>query len=139
MGTRSVPFATTVLGTGSLVPRFTMLVVRRLSGALALLLAVSVLGANVTTAAAADIRFEGHGWGHGVGLSQYGAKAMGADGATYDQILHRYFTEISLVPLSSTERGSFLETETMPFWVGLLQDQSGVVFTVSVELSLIHI
>ena len=110
-----------------------MLVVRRLSGALALLLAVSVLGANVTTAAAADIRFEGHGWGHGVGLSQYGAKAMGADGATYDQILHRYFTEISLVPLSSTERGSFLATETMPFWVGLLQDQSGVVFTVSVE------
>ncbi|SVB67993.1 uncharacterized protein METZ01_LOCUS220847, partial [marine metagenome] len=92
-----------------------MLAVRRLSGALALLLAVSVLGINVTTAAAADIRFEGRGWGHGVGLSQFGAKAMGADGATYDQILHRYFTGISLVPLSSTERGSFLETETMPF------------------------
>ena len=110
-----------------------MLAVRRLSGVLALLLVVSVLGTNVATAAAVDIRFEGSGWGHGVGLSQHGAKAMGADGATYDQILHRYFTGISLVPLSSTERESFLTTEAMPFWVGLLQDQSGVVFTVSVE------
>jgi opacity protein-like surface antigen len=95
-----------------------MLAVRRLSGVLALLLVVSVLGTNVATAAAVDIRFEGSGWGHGVGLSQHGAKAMGADGATYDQILHRYFTGISLVPLSSTERESFLTTEAMPFWVG---------------------
>ena len=33
----------------------------------------------------------GGGWGHGVGMSQYGAKAYAADGATYDTILRHYY------------------------------------------------
>lgn len=37
-------------------------------------------------------RFDGHGWGHGVGMSQYGAKAMAEKGFTYQQILEFYYT-----------------------------------------------
>ncbi len=35
--------------------------------------------------------FTGSGWGHGVGLSQWGAKKMAEQGYTYDQILKFYF------------------------------------------------
>ncbi|MCX5642556.1 MAG: SpoIID/LytB domain-containing protein [Candidatus Omnitrophica bacterium] len=35
--------------------------------------------------------FTGNGWGHGVGLSQWGAKKMAEQGYTYDQILKFYF------------------------------------------------
>lgn len=35
--------------------------------------------------------FHGRGWGHGVGLCQKGASAMGADGKTAQQILAQYF------------------------------------------------
>ena len=42
------------------------------------------------------VRFICHGYGHGVGLSQYGAAAMGAEGADYTRILSHYYpgTEI---------------------------------------------
>lgn len=36
-------------------------------------------------------RFEGHGWGHLVGMSQYGAQAMAERGATYGEILAHYY------------------------------------------------
>jgi stage II sporulation protein D len=35
--------------------------------------------------------FTGSGWGHGVGLSQWGAKKMAEEGYTYEQILKFYF------------------------------------------------
>lgn len=41
-----------------------------------------------------SIVFEGHGFGHGLGLAQYGADAMAAAGSTYDQILHHYYTDV---------------------------------------------
>ncbi len=37
------------------------------------------------------VRFEGRGWGHGVGLSQYGAKGMAERGYLYPQILEHYY------------------------------------------------
>ena len=36
--------------------------------------------------------FTGTGWGHNVGMSQYGAYAMAELGYTYDQILQFYYT-----------------------------------------------
>jgi stage II sporulation protein D len=36
--------------------------------------------------------FNGHGWGHGLGMSQYGAKGMAEAGFNYVQILEHYFT-----------------------------------------------
>ena len=35
--------------------------------------------------------FNGKGWGHGVGMSQWGAKKMAEQGFTYEQILTHYF------------------------------------------------
>ena len=42
------------------------------------------------------VRFEGRGWGHGVGLSQFGAKGMADRGYTYPQILDHYYPGTSL-------------------------------------------
>lgn len=38
----------------------------------------------------------GTGWGHSVGMSQYGAKAMAQKGYTYDQILKFYYTGVEV-------------------------------------------
>ena len=40
--------------------------------------------------------FNGSGWGHSVGMSQWGAYAMAQQGFTYDQILKFYFTGIEI-------------------------------------------
>jgi stage II sporulation protein D len=45
------------------------------------------------------IRFEGRGWGHGVGLSQFGAKGMADRGYAYPQILAHYYPGTSLATL----------------------------------------
>jgi stage II sporulation protein D len=45
------------------------------------------------------VRFEGRGWGHGVGLSQYGAKGMADRGYAYPQILEHYFPGAALATL----------------------------------------
>ena len=46
-----------------------------------------------------DAVFEGFGWGHGVGLCQWGAYFMAKQGYTYKQILEYYYpgSEISLI------------------------------------------
>ena len=36
------------------------------------------------------------GYGHGVGLSQYGARQMAADGADYREILTHYYTGVTV-------------------------------------------
>src|SRR5262249_22449368 len=43
--------------------------------------------------------FYGRGWGHGVGMCQVGAYGMALDGATYDQILKKYYKGIELKKL----------------------------------------
>ena len=45
------------------------------------------------------VRFEGRGWGHGVGLSQFGAKGMADRGYTYSQILEHYYPGTTLATL----------------------------------------
>ena len=40
--------------------------------------------------------FSGHGWGHGVGMSQYGAYGYAQHGSTYDQILAHYYPGTTL-------------------------------------------
>ncbi len=41
----------------------------------------------------------GRGWGHGVGMDQTGAFGMALEGATFQQILHHYYTGIELTKL----------------------------------------
>jgi stage II sporulation protein D len=43
--------------------------------------------------------FFGRGWGHGVGMCQVGAYGMALDGATYDEILKKYYHGIELQKL----------------------------------------
>lgn len=49
---------------------------------------ISLVGSNVI--------IETKGYGHGVGMSQYGAYGMAIDGYTYEQILSHYYTDTSL-------------------------------------------
>ncbi|WP_053957009.1 SpoIID/LytB domain-containing protein [Inediibacterium massiliense] len=40
--------------------------------------------------------FSGKGWGHGLGMSQWGAKKMAEQGFSYEQILKHYYTGIHI-------------------------------------------
>lgn len=46
-----------------------------------------------------DVTFYGGGNGHGVGMSQYGAKGMAERGLTFDQILHNFYSSVELTDL----------------------------------------
>ena len=43
-----------------------------------------------------DYLFQGKGYGHGLGMSQYGAKKMAEQGYTFDEILRYYFKGIDV-------------------------------------------
>jgi stage II sporulation protein D len=47
--------------------------------------------------------FSGHGWGHGVGMSQYGAYGYALHGATFQQILAHYYPGTTLGPAPCTK------------------------------------
>lgn len=40
--------------------------------------------------------FNGHGYGHGLGMSQWGAKAMAEQGFTYEEILKHYYKDTNI-------------------------------------------
>jgi stage II sporulation protein D len=85
---------------------------RRISPAATLALAIAgltALGPGNTTQAKrpkqqgpASFLVSGRGWGHGVGLSQWGAYGFARQGATYEQILGHYYqgTTIGPAPIS---------------------------------------
>ncbi len=52
-----------------------------------------------TTTTEDAITFWVTGYGHGVGMSQYGAHTMATQGATYDEILMWYYTGVTLAPM----------------------------------------
>ena len=51
---------------------------------------------NQTTTAPTSYTFKGTGWGHSVGMSQWGAYAMAQKGFDYEDILKFYFTGIEI-------------------------------------------
>ncbi len=51
------------------------------------------------TTDADKVRFKVHGYGHGVGMSQYGANYMAANGKKYTEILSHYYTNIQIIKL----------------------------------------
>ena len=65
------------------------------------------IGANVLKSTLIDsvrldgngVTFEGRGFGHGVGLSQWGAYRMAEDGRTARQILQKYYPGVGIVEL----------------------------------------
>jgi len=64
------------------------------------LLAVAAVAASLSGSAVARaatlFTLTGHGWGHGIGMSQYGALGYAQHGWTYDRILAHYFTGTTL-------------------------------------------
>lgn len=45
--------------------------------------------------------FKTYGYGHGVGMSQYGANCMAANGAKYNEIIAHYYKGVSIVNVSN--------------------------------------
>lgn len=90
----NVPNADTVYITGDSAlgptPRFEVGAIAALRSAVR-----SYTGASYF-AATSTYTFAGTGWGHNVGMSQYGAKGMAERGFTYDAILNYYYTGIKI-------------------------------------------
>ncbi len=78
--------------------------------------------------ATADFVFSGSGWGHGVGLSQYGARAMADAGDSTYEILEHYYAGAGVRNVDNLLAGSFITLDETPLWVGLLQNQYDIAF-----------
>lgn len=90
----SQPESEMIVKTGIVRPLFLRALVLSLCVALATPL---INPAPVEASTAATFTFNGGGWGHGIGLSQYGAKGYADAGWTYDRILKHYFQGTRLV------------------------------------------
>jgi SpoIID/LytB domain protein len=69
-------------------------------------------GAPIAPATApGDVVFRGGGWGHGLGMSQYGAQGAARLGCSAEQILTRYYTGTQVVtrPMPATVRLRMLD------------------------------
>ena len=55
-------------------------------------------GSGTVTVSGSEYVFEGGGWGHQVGLSQYGANAMAKLGFDYEEIITFYYPGVDIVP-----------------------------------------
>jgi stage II sporulation protein D len=64
-----------------------------------------VVAMTPDTSIPAAFAFRGGGWGHGVGMSQYGAAAMALHGYTASQILTHYYTgsRVEMLPVTGSE------------------------------------
>ena len=56
---------------------------------------ISIIGSGATITADKYV-ISGSGWGHNVGMSQFGAKAMAEQGMNYKEILEFYFTGVTI-------------------------------------------
>ncbi|MGH8912857.1 MAG: SpoIID/LytB domain-containing protein [Acidimicrobiia bacterium] len=65
-------------------------------------------------AAEGDFIVDGGGWGHGVGMSQYGAQGMALEGSSADEIIGYYYSGAQLKPAQSLG--------TLPGW--LFEDEA---------------
>ncbi len=76
-----------------------------------LLTGVAVVASPVPAqgSSGSSVVFEGSGWGHGVGLSQWGARGMAVLGSSHGQILGHYYQGATIAPAPSPS----------PIWVNL--------------------
>ena len=83
--------------------------------------------------------FTGSGWGHGVGLSQYGAKGLTELGASFcsntssctsTEVVDYYFTDTSVKQLSSLTLSSpNIASSNNALWVGLARNAKNITLT----------
>ncbi len=99
---------------------------RRRFGVFGIGLALSLaLLLPIAPEAAADLNFTflGGGYGHSVGMSQYGAYGMAREGYTWQEILSHYFTGAGPAAADPALLAA-------PLWVGLTQERTRVEWTV---------
>ncbi|HLB20253.1 MAG TPA: SpoIID/LytB domain-containing protein, partial [Gaiellaceae bacterium] len=87
-------------------------------------------------AGAATFLVTGHGWGHGVGLSQWGAYGYAQKGALYDKIVLHYFPGTELGPAPVSRVRVLLTSGVATLDIGStadfkVRDGTGVVHTVT--------
>ena len=102
--------------------------VRRFRQLVAITITATMLLSGVARADETGITIAGSGWGDGVGLSQYGARAMADRGDSASQIFRHYYPGVELRTVDNLLLGSFFLDNDAPVWVGLLQDQTEVTF-----------
>jgi stage II sporulation protein D len=68
---------------------------------LGLLVALVLLAAAPSAHAASRLVIRGAGFGHGIGMSQYGAYGLSLQGVPYQQILARYYTGTALAQVTA--------------------------------------
>ena len=73
---------------------------RRLASATFVALLVA-LGCASAASAASRLVIKGHGYGHGIGMSQYGAMGYAEHGASYTDILDHYYEQTQVTQLGS--------------------------------------
>ena len=52
---------------------------------------------NTYATSPTSFTFEGKGYGHGVGMSQYGAMEMAKQGYNFEEILKYYYTGVDII------------------------------------------
>ncbi len=96
--------------------------------ALALLATLLPVGASAQTNDDTYV-INGSGWGHGVGMSQYGARALAASGRSASEIIQYYYTGVTLQDVSSVlGANSWIVTDPDPLWIGLSQNRTSLQF-----------
>ena len=92
----------------------------------ALLIAATLLLLAPATAAAADVVIDGRGWGHGVGMSQYGAYGYALrEGRDHQFILAHYYTGSALGTAPATRMRVRLKAARAPKVSGATRAISG--------------
>ena len=93
------------------------------------IVAACLIGGSISSANAADPRLipqsftiSGSGWGHGLGMSQYGARGMALEKKLYPEILEHYFNGSKVKPFK-VESNLDLTGVTSDFKVGLGEDK----------------
>src|SRR5262249_34034382 len=67
-----------------------------------------------------DLAMSGGGWGHGVGMSQYGAKGMAEKGITYTKILSNYYVGTNLTTIYCFEETMKTKLKIAITWIVLV-------------------
>jgi SpoIID/LytB domain protein len=95
-----------------------------LLGAIVLVLILVVALAAAAAAADDDWEIDGGGWGHGIGLPQYGAQGMAGAGFSADEILGYYYSGARPRQVTSLLGPSHWINGKEALWIGLRNQQN---------------
>ncbi len=84
--------------------------------------------APVALAAGNEVTFLGGGYGHGVGMSQYGARGQALDGFDHHEIIEHYYTGASIDQLGDVSPDNPLEKYNSALWLGVLESATSFKF-----------